>query len=148
MKKIIFTLTILVAAFFGLSAYANDNDGKIPETVSSAFSKNFQHARRVRWDDYSSYYKATFMVRGTVLYAFYSADADLMGTGKNILSTSLPVKLKNELSKDYSSYWISDLFEYSVNGGKAYCVTLENADQKISLKSEGSGWYFYKKLQK
>jgi len=53
------------------------------------------------------------------------------------------------LKKNYSGYWISDLFEVAKNNGTSYYVTLENGDKKVVLTSaNGSDWSTYKKDRK
>jgi hypothetical protein len=57
--------------------------------------------------------------------------------------------LQGNLKKDYSDYWISDLFEVANNEGTSYYVTLENADTKMVLKaSDGKSWRSYSKVKK
>ncbi len=137
---------ILMAAFlFTITAtYANTNDGGVPEAVVSEFSHSFYQARNAKWEKIDNYYEVTFSQFGTILFAFYSEDSDFMGMGSYILSDNLPVSLISDLKTKYSNYWISDLFRYSNNEKTGYCVTLENGDRKIMLKSdEGQKWYLY-----
>jgi hypothetical protein len=83
------------------------------------------------------------------LFAFYSEDADFMGIANYILSNKLPEALSSELKTKYGNYWVSDLFRYLVNDQPGYCVTLENGDQKIMLKSDGGQkWNLYKSIEK
>jgi hypothetical protein len=57
--------------------------------------------------------------------------------------------LQAGLKNDYSSFWVSDLYEMSKNDGTSYYITLENADQKIVLRSSnGSAWTLHKKTGK
>jgi len=58
-------------------------------------------------------------------------------------------KQQANLKKNYSGYWISDLFEVAKNNGTSYYVTLENGDKKVVLTSaNGSDWSTYKKDRK
>jgi len=73
----------------------------------------------------------------------------LMGLTRNISTAQLPVSLQANLKKNYSGYWISDLFEVAKNNGTSYYVTLENGDKKVVLTSaNGSDWSTYKKDRK
>jgi len=57
--------------------------------------------------------------------------------------------LLTDLKKNYSSHWITDLFEMASSNENVYYVTLENADQKLVLKSSGtSGWELFRKERK
>jgi len=68
---------------------------------------------------------------------------------RNITSTQLPISLLSDLKKDYNEFWISDLFEIASEDQTTYYVTLENANKKIVLKSEGSSnWTVFSKTKK
>jgi hypothetical protein len=136
MAAILFTIT---------TTYANTRDGGVPESVVAEFSHTFYQARNAKWEKIDNYYEVTFNQFGTTLFAFYSEDSDFMGIAGYILSDKLPVSLISDLKTKYGNYWITDLFRYNVNETAGYCVTLENGDQKIMLKSdEGQKWYIYK----
>lgn len=131
------------------SSYARVSDGRIPQSIVSDFSNHFYQASNVKWEKMDSYYEVTFSQFGTTLFAFYSEDADFMGIANYMLSNKLPETLSTELKTKYNKYWISDLFRYLVNDQPGYCVTIENGDQKIMLKSEGGqSWQLYKSLKK
>jgi hypothetical protein len=144
MKKII--LTLMTAFFLTISAgYAAKKDGNVPQYVESAFNSNFNFAKNVQWQKMDNYYEVIFNQHGRTLFAFYSEDADFMGIANYILSDRLPVTLKSDLKAKYDNYWISDLFTYSINDKPGYVITLENADQKIMLKSDnGKTWHLYR----
>ena len=137
---------LMTAILFSITAsYAKSNDGGVPEAVASEFSHSFYHASNAKWEKVDNYYEVTFSQFGTTLFAFYSEDSDFMGIASYILSDKLPVSLISDLKTKYGNYWISDLFRYSINEKAGYCVTLENGDQKLMLKSdEGQKWYVYK----
>jgi hypothetical protein len=131
------------------STFANTSGGVVPQSIMSDFSSHFYQARNVKWEKMDSYYEVTFNQFGTTLFAFYSEDADFMGIANYILSNKLPEALSSELKTKYGNYWVSDLFRYLVNDQPGYCVTLENGDQKIMLKSDGGQkWNLYKSIEK
>jgi hypothetical protein len=72
----------------------------------------------------------------------------MIAVTKRITSTQLPVALQTALKEETQSAWITDLFEIANEEGTSYYVTVENADQKLVLKSEGSSWTSFKKYQK
>jgi hypothetical protein len=80
--------------------------------------------------------------------AYYTADGEMIGVSKNLLSTELPIGLQVDLKRDYADYWISDLFEFATENNSNYFITVENADQKITLQSNGNEWIVYKKAKK
>ena|SRR5450631_3680093 len=52
---------------------------------------------------------------------------------RNILSDKLPAKLLTTIKKDYKSYWITGLYKEDASGKISYHITIENADQIVTL---------------
>jgi hypothetical protein len=72
-----------------------------------------------------------------------------LGVTRYISSGNLPINLQTSLKKSYDNYWISDLFEVAKYDNTSYYITLENADTKLVLKSNGgSNWSVYDKIRK
>ena len=57
---------------------------------------------------------------------------------QNILSNKLPVRLLSPIKKTYKDYWITDLNKRINNGKISYCITVENADKKITMSATAS----------
>jgi len=53
-----------------------------------------------------------------------------------------------QVKRNYSDFWISDLFEVNSNGETNYYITLENADKKITLRSSDNEWNQFSKSPK
>jgi len=148
MKKKILTLITALTLIISVS-YASTTDRHVPANVASTFHSDFSFASNVNWELFNGYYKASFNEHGITLYAFYTAEGDFMGMAIYMLSDGLPASLKNQIKENYSGYWITDLFHFSVNNTPGYFVTLENADRKIMLKAEqNKGWSFYSEVKK
>ena len=147
MKKTIVTfLTILSISIS--SAFANNEEG-INLKATASFKKEFNSAVNVKWEAGKEFAKATFELNGQVMFAYYSAEGELMAVTRNIVSSQLPFKLLAEIKTNHKQAWISDLFEISANGETTYYVTLESAEAKTILKSAGTaGWENYKKEKK
>lgn len=145
MKKIIITVAIIVN--LTVSAFANEE--KVKPEVLHAFNSQFSNAQHVTWVADNNHYKAAFNYYGTWMFAWYTTAGKFIGVTRNISSTELPLYLRNSLKTKYAGYWITDLVEESNKGGFSYYVTLENASQKIVLKSKnGSDWESYHKNNK
>jgi hypothetical protein len=137
-----FTLTLAVA-------FANGNNNEVPNKVKADFGKHFTDAKNINWEKENTYYKVSFVLQGAAFFAYYSDDAHFIGVAHHILSDKLPMMLQADLKRNYAGYWITDLSEYTVNHEPGYSVTLENADQKIILKSNSlSNWQVDKKVKK
>ncbi len=146
MKK---RILILMASFLLVFTASYANDSKVPDKVIYEFNRDFSGASNVNWQITGSYYKASFDEHGKTLYAFYTDDAGFIGITHSLLSDKLPVSLQSELKTKYSDYWITDLIQFNLNNQPGYYVTLQNADQKIILKSErNQHWQFYTTVEK
>jgi hypothetical protein len=142
MKKMILTVAV---ALITLGVMAAGPDQK----VLDAFNQDFKSAKEVEWTAGINYYRATFSYNDKHVFAYYDLNGELMGLTRYISISDLPMMLQGNLKKDYSDYWISDLFEVANNEGTSYYVTLENADTKMVLKaSDGKSWRSYSKVKK
>lgn len=144
MKKLIVTLAVALST---LSSFAGE--GNVNSRVLDAFNAQFNSAKEVTWSAGSNFYKASFVFNNQHVYAFYNLDGELLGLTRYISSLNLPVSLQADLKKDYSDFWIADLFEVSNTEGTYYYITVENADYSIVLKSDSNNdWTVYQKLTK
>lgn len=130
-----------------MSAFAGNEN--VSPKVLDAFSNDFTTAKEVEWTAGTNFYKAAFTFNEKHVFAFYNTDGELLGLTRYISSLDLPMNLQSSLKKDYSDYWISDLFEVANNNGTNYYITVETADTQIILKAAGDGdWKSYKKVRK
>ena len=147
MKKSILSLALML--MIGLSStFANNAEG-VNQRVMNSFKKEFANAKDVKWESGKEYVKATFTMNGQTLFAYYSENGEMLAVTRNIVSSQLPIILLNDLKKDYSNFWITDLFEMAADNETAYYVTLECSDNIIVLKSsDSSNWEVFKKEKK
>lgn len=144
MKKMILTLAVAMST---LCSFAREVE--VNSRVLNAFKSEFSSAKEVTWTAGDNYYKAVFVYNDQHVSAFYGKNGELLAMTRYISSLDLPMSLQTNLKKSYSDYWISDLFEVSNNDGTAYYITVEDADSKIVLKSDGtSGWEVFQKSTK
>lgn len=148
MKK--YFLSIATVLMMGVSAFAaNNDDGITNQQAVRSFKKDFATATNIVWEQKDSYTKATFSLNGQILYAYYNNNGDLQAIVRNLKSDQLPINLLSSLKKDYSDYWITDLFEVASDDQTNYYVTLESGDKKIVLKSQGAeAWEVFSKEKK
>ena len=132
----------------GTTAFAKDEE-TVNQQVLNNFKKEFVTAKDVSWQNNRDFVKATFTMNDQVMFAYYTPGGELIAITRNISSDKLPISLLTNLKKNYSEYWITDLFEAVSNGTGNYFVTLQNADVEVILKSdEFGGWETFKKVKK
>ncbi|HEV3249598.1 MAG TPA: hypothetical protein VGZ71_01520 [Puia sp.] len=147
MKKSILISGLLVLGGI-FSSFANNTNG-VNKNVSNSFQRDFGYASQVKWESTKNFDKATFVMDGQTMFAYYSQSGDLIAVTQNILSSQLPVSQLKSLKKNYKGYWITDLFEVNLDSDTYYYITIENADFKIVLKSKNAcGWELYSKEEK
>lgn len=147
MKKRILVWALLLTLGVS-SAFANNADG-VSDKVINSFKKDFAEARDIQWEKSKEYIKATFSLNDQVMFAYYSEDGKMLAVSRNLTSGQLPMNLLTDVKKNYSNYWITQLFEIASNSENSYYITLENENQTIVLKSTSSdGWELIKKDKK
>ena len=144
MKRLLVTLTIALS-FISLSSFAND---EVSPSAVKSFNTSFKNATEVKWTVTDNYFKADFALNGQYVSAFYDADGKMIALTRNISSLQLPIALQADLKKDYDCYWISDVLEVANDEGTSYYITLETADERMTLKSSGDSWTTFKKQRK
>ena len=144
MKKIIMTLAVAMSTFIAFAGEENVN-----RKVLDAFKNEFAAAQQVEWSSGDNFCKAAFVFNNKHVFAFYNMDGELIGITRYLSSMDLPLNLQVSLKKNFTNYWISDLFEVAKKDDTTYYITLENADTKIVLKSiDGNSWESYQKTKK
>jgi beta-glucosidase/6-phospho-beta-glucosidase/beta-galactosidase len=117
--------------------------------VNSAFQKDFKKAELVDYTSGKDFTRLTLKTNDMIVFAYYSENGDLLAVTRNIKSTQLPLSLLLDLKKNYTGYWITDLFEMSTGTQSSYYMTMENADKKLNLRSvNNDSWETFKKESK
>lgn len=145
MKKLLLLTVIIATTQFAIASDAP----AATSSVLTSFNKEFNKATNVQWQHSETYDRADFYLDTQFMNAFYAPDGEFIAVTRNIVSEQLPLKLLIELKKNYSTYWIADLFEVVNGNDDDYYVTLENADEKLVLKAKANkGWKPYRKIVK
>ncbi len=149
MKHRILTLALLLSISI-TSIFANPGNDVVKNyKAANAFKKEFTQAQDVKWEESRDFSKATFKLNDQVMVAYYSSTGEFLGVTRNITTSQLPLNLLNDVKKNHSEAWITDLFEITTNAETSYYITLEDADQTLVLKSSGAyGWSTFKKEKK
>jgi len=147
MKKYIVTIIALFIIMSSTKTMAQSSF--LSKAVITSFATQFEKASDVSWKITDNFNKATFRINNQYMDAFFSNEGTLIAMSHNVLSTELPIQLQLGIMKNYPGTWISDLFEYVVDGNSSYYITLENKDEKFILEStDNSDWHLYKRTIK
>jgi len=142
-------LSIAIVFMMGTSVFAANNEDVVNQMAVRSFNKDFVNAKNAKWEQKGDYVKVTFTMNDQVMFGYYNNEGTLTAVVRNIVSDQLPISLLTSLKNEYTGFWISDLFEIASNDQTAYYVTLENADKKIVLRSNGiDSWSVYAKTKK
>ena len=146
-KHIALTVAVIMTLGIG-SSFAAPIAENGQENINNSFHRDFRQAELLSTNAGKDYTKLTFKMHGVILSAFYSDNGELLAVTRNIPSSQLPLRLLMDLKNNYANYWITDLFEINTNGSSSYYITLENADTKLTLRSNEAAWDSYNKTSK
>ena len=147
--RIILCALVMIIGVSSVTANEGGDVKNVNEKAITSFQKDFKHATDVNWQSTTKFLKVSFTLNEQVYMAYYSEEGDRLAIARNISSNELPMGLQADLKNSYPGFWISDLFEIHGKEEAAYYVTIENADQRITLKSTGlSEWITYKRSEK
>lgn len=143
-------ITITLAALLSLASIkSHANEVKVSPAVLQSFKTEFVNATEIKWSESNNIYKAEFYYAAQYVAAYFDENGEMIAVTKNISSHELPLSLQKSLKKFYTNYWITNLFELTDASGTNYYLTVENADTRITLKSNSTyGWSVYLKSNK
>ena len=128
-----------------VSAAPTDN---VNGEIRASFRHDFRDAQIMTTEAYKDFTKLTFKLNDQVLFAFYSQNGDLLAVTRNIPSSQLPVSLLLSLKKQLGNSWVTELFEFNSDAQHCYYVSMENADSRINLRSNGDTWEVFSTVKK
>jgi hypothetical protein len=146
-KTIVATTALLLTVGIG-SSFATPVKDSDTHAVTTSFHKDFRKAELLQTEVSKNFTKLTFRMNSMVLFAYYADNGQLLAVSRNITSDQLPFQLLMQVKRDFADYWISDLFELTNDGNSNYYITLENADTRLTLRSNGPDWDVYSRTVK
>jgi hypothetical protein len=143
-------IAVMMAMLLTLSAsysFAATPDS-VNKDVRGSFKKDFHNAQIISTEVRANFTKLTFKMDEMVMFAYYSGNGELLAVTRNIVSSQLPVNLQMSLKNNYKGYWITELFEFSGENESCYYISIESADSKVALRSNGDTWEVYSATMK
>ncbi len=137
MKKIIVFFSLLLTT--GLSVvFANEKVNPDQRTLDG-FKKEFIAAQNVTWDKQGDYDKATFLLTGHRVIAWFNTAGQLEGCIRDIFFDQLPLIVMSAVDKRFAEADILTVREITNSDGTSYSITLETKSKKYSVKVGSSG---------
>ena len=138
MKKIILIASLLFTA--GASAVFANNDPQPDEEVLNLFKKEFTAAENVIWSRQGDYDKATFLLAGHRVVAWFNPQTtQLEGCIREIFFDQLPLTVMTAIDRKFARAEISNVKEINNTEGTSYKVLLESNKKKYSVKVSSDG---------
>ena len=99
MKKIFVSLLLLMTVASSIS-FANINNLPDPG-VEEVFKQEFVGAENVSWSQQENYQKATFVLAGHLMIAYFNEDNELAGCIRDIFYDQLPLVVMKAIDKKF-----------------------------------------------
>jgi len=137
MKKIIVSLSFLLTTGL-LNTFAADRI-EPSKQVLDEFKKEFIAAQHVSWAKQGEYDKATFLLAGRRVIAYFNAAAQFEGCVRDIFFDQLPLTVMTAVDKRFAEAGIFDVREITNSEGTSYHITLEAKNKKYRIKVGATG---------
>jgi hypothetical protein len=119
------------------TAFAHQND--ISDKLKKAFEKEFTGATSVQWTSFGDYEKASFVMDGYTVEAYFTTNGELMGFSRSIQLDQLPLKLNLSFKKRYSGANFKNVHEVYNDEGVCYWITVEWQNKVYRVKANETG---------
>jgi hypothetical protein len=137
MKKIIVSFSLLLAA--GLSTSFAATETNPDQRTLDGFNKEFIAAQNVSWDKQGEYDKATFLLAGHRVIAWFNSAGQLEGCVRDLFFDQLPLNVMTAIDKRFAGADILSVREITNSEGTSYRLTLETKNKKYNVKLGSSG---------
>ncbi len=134
MKKIFVSLLLLLAVASSTS-FANKITRPDPG-VEEVFKQEFAGAGNVSWSQQDNYQKATFVLAGHRVIAYFNEDNELAGCIRDIFYDQLPLTVMKAVDKKFPMAEVQEVREITNSDGTSYMLKAELNNK--STKSESA----------
>lgn len=139
MKKIFVTLSILLTAAAS-TAFANIKTFDPSPGVEEVFKKEFAGAENVIWSQQENYQKATFVLAGHRVIAYFNEENEFAGCIRGILYDQLPLIVTKTIDKKFPGAEMLEIREITNSDGTSYLLRadMNNKQYKVKISSDGN----------
>ena len=137
MKKIFLPLSLLLTVVAS-TAFANKDNNPGPG-IEEVFKQEFTGAENVSWSQQENYQKATFVLRGHRVIAYFNDDNELAGCIRDIFYDQLPLAVMKAIDNKFPAADVQEVREITNIDGTSYSVSAELNNKKYKVKVSSSG---------
>ena len=137
MKKVIITLSMLMTVAV-TSVFAKEGTD-INQKVLTAFEKDFNSAKNVKWNRDGEYLKASFTIADMLTDAYYTEAGELVGSARYLLFEQLPLSVIHGYNKRFDESSVLSVLEITNEEGTSYRLWIEQGNKKIKIRANSSG---------
>lgn len=133
MKNFVLSLFVILVAG---AVHASEHD---PRTERE-FARQFSGAENVKWFELEDgYQKAVFTLNGIRAEAYYDANAQFLGSARNLFFNQLPLSVMQTVNNKYSDATVISVMEIITTNGIHYNIVIEQKEKKYRLKLDSIG---------
>ena len=136
MKKMIVSFSLLLSGT--LATFANE-PAYPSQYVLNEFKKEFAAAENVVWSKQDDFDRATFILAGKIVVAYFNSTGQLEGAVRNIFFDQLPLAVMTAIDKRFEKAEIIDVREITNGDGTSYSVSLEAKNKKYRVRVTTAG---------
>lgn len=138
MKKIFVSLSILLTAAVS-TAFAHKIVIDPASGVEDVFKQEFKGAENVNWSQQDNYQKATFVLAGHRVIAYFNEENELAGCIRDILYDQLPLLVTKAIDKKFQGADMQEVREITNSDGTSYLIRVEENKKKYKVKVTSEG---------
>jgi hypothetical protein len=114
---------------------------EVPDVVETAFTKQFPHAKKVKWEkENAAEYEASFLLDGKEYAAVYDAEGKWLETETEIPVSELPQAVQESLKKTHPNAKVSEAAKIQRNDNSiVYEAEIKVGRKETDLLFDGSG---------
>jgi len=137
MKKIFVSISLLLTVAAS-TAFAH-KDTRPDPGVKEVFNLEFAGAENVSWSQQGDYQKATFVLGGHRVIAYFNEDNELAGCIRDIFFDQLPLTVMKAVDKKFPSADLQEVREITNSDGTSYLLSAEVNNKKYKVKISSAG---------
>jgi hypothetical protein len=133
MKKSMFIVTVLAISL--VACVQNP-----PKNVADNFSKKFQNATKVKWDqEEENEWEAEFKMNGEAVSASFDNAGKWLETEKELKKKELPAAVLNAFNSKYAGYKIDEASTIEKPDFKGYELGIEKGEEALEILVTADG---------